>query len=77
MNIFEVQGKPNIGRGKSNREFALLTGDDRRFRKAKEEELAGRIPKRTSPAKQEPISKRVTSELAHEPSEENDASNNP
>jgi uncharacterized protein YjbJ (UPF0337 family) len=53
MNIFEVQGNWNIARGKLKQKFAQLTDDDRQFRAGKEEELIGRIQKRTGQAKED------------------------
>jgi uncharacterized protein YjbJ (UPF0337 family) len=53
MNIFEVQGNWNIAWGKLKQKFAQLTDDDRQFREGKEEELIGRIQKRTGQAKED------------------------
>ena len=52
MNIFEVHGNWNIDRGKLKQKFTQLTDDDRRFNEGKEEELTGRIQKRTGQAKE-------------------------
>ena len=51
MNIFEVQGTWNIAKGKLKQKFAQLTDDDLQFTEGKEEELIGRIQKRTGQAK--------------------------
>ncbi len=53
MNIFEVQGKWNIAKGKLKQKFAQLTDDERQFNAGKEDELVGRIQKRAGQAKVE------------------------
>jgi len=47
MNIFEVQGNWNIAKGKLKQKFAQVTDDAWQFREGKEDELTGRIQKRT------------------------------
>ncbi len=53
MNIFQVQGNWNIAKGKLKQKFAQLTDDDVQFSEGKEDELIGRIQKRTGRAKTE------------------------
>ena len=52
MNFFEVQGNWNIVKGKLKQKFAQLTEDKWRFMEGKEDELLGRIQKRTGQARQ-------------------------
>ena len=47
MNILQVKGIWNIARGKLLQHIGLMLHDDRRFFKGKEDELIGRIQKRT------------------------------
>jgi uncharacterized protein YjbJ (UPF0337 family) len=51
MNIFEVQGSWNIAKGKLKQKFAQITDDERQFTEGKEDELTGRIQKRTGRAR--------------------------
>jgi len=47
MNKLEFKGDWNITKGKLKQKWAKLTDDDLQFAKGKEEELLGRIQKRT------------------------------
>ena len=47
MNKMEIKGDWNIVKGKLKQKWAKLTDDDLQFAKGKEEELVGRIQKRT------------------------------
>jgi uncharacterized protein YjbJ (UPF0337 family) len=53
MNNLQARGNWNITKGKLKQKFAQLTDDDLRFVEGKEDELIGRIQKRTGQAKQE------------------------
>ena len=53
MNNLQVKGNWNIAKGKLKQKFAQLTDDDLRFVEGKEEELVGRIQKRTGKGKEE------------------------
>lgn len=50
MSILEFKGNWNIAKGKLKQHFARLTDDDIQFAEGKEDELVGRIQKRTSRA---------------------------
>ena len=47
MNKLEIKGDWNIAKGKLKQQWANLTDDDLQFAAGKEEELLGRIQKRT------------------------------
>ena len=47
MNKLEIKGDWNIAKGKIKQKWAKLTDDDLKFTAGKEEELLGRIQKRT------------------------------
>ena len=47
MNKLEIKGDWNIAKGKIKQKWAKLTDDDLQFVAGKEEELIGRIQKRT------------------------------
>ena len=47
MNKLEVKGDWNITKGKLKQKWAKLTDDDLRYAEGKQEELVGRIQKRT------------------------------
>ena len=47
MNILEIKGDWNITKGKLKQKWAKLTDDDLQFVEGKNEELFGRIQKRT------------------------------
>jgi len=51
MSMLEIKGNWNIVKGKLKQKWAKLTDDDLRFMEGKEEELVGRIQKRTGEAK--------------------------
>jgi uncharacterized protein YjbJ (UPF0337 family) len=50
MNALEVKGNWNIAKGKLKQKFARWTEDDVQFVEGKEDELLGRIQKRTGRA---------------------------
>lgn len=47
MNKLEIKGNWNIAKGKVKQKWASLTDDDLQFIEGKEDELIGRIQKRT------------------------------
>ena len=53
MNTLQAKGNWNIAKGKLKQKFAQLTDDDLQFVEGKEEELIGRIQKRTCQGKEE------------------------
>jgi uncharacterized protein YjbJ (UPF0337 family) len=53
MSTLTVKGNWNIAKGKLKQKFAQLTDDDLQFVEGKEDELIGRIQKRTGQAKDE------------------------
>jgi uncharacterized protein YjbJ (UPF0337 family) len=53
MNKLELKGDWNIVKGKLKQKYAQLTDDDLKFAKGQEEELLGRIQKRTGKARTE------------------------
>jgi uncharacterized protein YjbJ (UPF0337 family) len=53
MNTLEMKGNWNITKGKLKQKFAQLTDDDLQFVDGKEDELIGRIQKRTGQNKEE------------------------
>jgi uncharacterized protein YjbJ (UPF0337 family) len=53
MSTLTVKGNWNIAKGKLKQKFAQLTDDDLQFVEGKEDELIGRIQKRTGQAKEE------------------------
>ena len=52
MNKLTMKGDWNIAKGKLKQKWAKLTEDDLRYEKGKEEELLGRIQKRTGEARE-------------------------
>jgi uncharacterized protein YjbJ (UPF0337 family) len=52
MTTLEIKGDWNIAKGKLKQKWASLTDDDLRFVEGQEEELIGRIQKRTGQARQ-------------------------
>jgi uncharacterized protein YjbJ (UPF0337 family) len=52
MNTLQAKGNWNIAKGKLKQKFANLTDDDLRFEDGKEDELIGRIQKRTGQTKE-------------------------
>lgn len=53
MNTLQIKGSWNIAKGKLKQKFAELTDDDLRYAEGKENELIGRIQKRTGKTKEE------------------------
>jgi uncharacterized protein YjbJ (UPF0337 family) len=51
MNKTEMKGNWNIAKGKLKKKWASLTDDDLRFEEGREDELIGRIQKRTGQAR--------------------------
>lgn len=51
MNTLSIKGTWNIAKGKLKQKFAQLTDDDLQFMEGKEDELVGRIQKRTGRGK--------------------------
>ena len=47
MTALEIKGDWNIARGKLKQKWATLTDDDLQYAEGKQEELVGRIQKRT------------------------------
>lgn len=47
MNKLEMKGNWNVAKGKLKQKWAKLTDDDLRYEDGKEDELVGRIQKRT------------------------------
>jgi len=52
MNTLELKGDWNIAKGKLKQKFAQLTDDDLRYTRGQEQELIGRIQKRTGQSKE-------------------------
>jgi uncharacterized protein YjbJ (UPF0337 family) len=52
MSMLQMRGNWNIVKGKLKQKFAQLTDDDLQFVEGKEDELIGRIQKRTGQARQ-------------------------
>jgi len=53
MNTLQLKGNWNIAKGKIKQKFAQLTDDDLQYVEGKEEELIGRIQKRTGRTRDE------------------------
>ena len=53
MNTLEIKGDWNITKGKLKQKWASLTDNDLRFAEGKQEELLGRIQKRTGETREE------------------------
>jgi uncharacterized protein YjbJ (UPF0337 family) len=53
MSTLTAKGNWNIAKGKLKQKFAQLTDDDLQFAEGKEDELIGRIQKRTGHAKEQ------------------------
>jgi uncharacterized protein YjbJ (UPF0337 family) len=51
MNTLQLKGNWNIAKGKLKQKYANLTEDDLRYTEGKEDELVGRIQKRTGETK--------------------------
>jgi uncharacterized protein YjbJ (UPF0337 family) len=52
MNKLQIKGDWNIAKGKMKQKWAKLTDDDLQFVAGKEDELVGRIQKRTGEARE-------------------------
>ena len=52
MNKLEIKGDWNIAKGKIKQKWAKLTDDDLQFASGQEDELIGRIQKRTGEARE-------------------------
>ena len=52
MNTMEMKGHWNIAKGKLKQKWAKLTDDDLEFVSGKEDELVGRIQKRTGESRE-------------------------
>lgn len=52
MNSLHIKGDWNIAKGKLKQKYAQLTNDDLRYEEGREEELIGRIQKRTGDTKE-------------------------
>ncbi len=63
MNTLEVKGDWNITKGKLKQKWAKLTDDDLQYAEGKQEELVGRIQKRTGETRKR--SKRPSRILLH------------
>lgn len=53
MNTLQLKGNWNIAKGKLKQKFANLTDDDLQYIEGEEDELLGRIQKRTGKTKEE------------------------
>ncbi|HUA64306.1 MAG TPA: CsbD family protein [Alphaproteobacteria bacterium] len=52
MNTLHIKGDWNIAKGKLKQKYAQLTDNDLRFTEGQEDELVGRIQKRTGDTKE-------------------------
>jgi uncharacterized protein YjbJ (UPF0337 family) len=52
MNTFHIRGDWNIAKGKLKKKYAQLTDNDLRYEEGQEDELIGRIQKRTGDTKE-------------------------
>jgi uncharacterized protein YjbJ (UPF0337 family) len=52
MNTLELKGNWNVAKGKLKQKYAQLTDDDLGFANGKQDELIGRIQKRTGETKE-------------------------
>jgi uncharacterized protein YjbJ (UPF0337 family) len=52
MNKLEIKGDWNIAKGKMKQKWAKLTDDDLKYENGQEDELIGRIQKRTGEARE-------------------------
>ena len=59
LNTLQLKGDWNIVKGKLKQRYAQLTDDDLKYAKGQEEELVGRIQKRTGKTREE-IERAVT-----------------
>ena len=63
MNTLQAKGNWNVAKGKLKQKFGQLTDDDLRYEEGKDDELIGRIQKRTGAAK-EAIEKALKESMA-------------
>ena len=68
MNTLQIKGNWNIAKGKLKQKYAQLTEDDLHYVEGKEDELIGRIQKRTGATK-EAVQKAVDESWAREEKE--------
>ncbi len=52
MNTFHIKGDWNIAKGKLKKKYAKLTDNDLQYQEGQEDELVGRIQKRTGDSKE-------------------------
>lgn len=52
MNTLQAKGNWNVAKGKLKQQFGQLTDDDLRYEEGKDDELVGRIQKRTGATKE-------------------------
>lgn len=65
MNTLQLKGNWNIAKGKLKQKYAQLTDDDLQYVEGKEDELIGRIQKRTGATK-EAVEKALEESFARE-----------
>ena len=65
MNTLQAKGNWNIAKGKLKQKYAQLTDDDLQYVEGKEDELVGRIQKRTGQTK-EAVEKAVNDSFARD-----------
>ena len=53
MNTLKIKGNWNVAKGKLKQRFAELTDDDLRYTEGKEDELLGRLQKKTGQTREE------------------------
>lgn len=53
MNKLEMKGNWNVAKGKLKQKWASLTDDDLRFEEGKDDELIGRIQRRTGQTREQ------------------------
>ena len=53
MNTLQMKGNWNVMKGRLKQKFAQLTDNDLRYEEGKEEELLGRLQKRTGKTREE------------------------
>jgi uncharacterized protein YjbJ (UPF0337 family) len=53
MNKLQIKGNWNIAKGKLKKKWASLTDDDLRFEEGQDDELIGRIQKRTGQTREQ------------------------
>jgi len=53
MNTLQIKGNWNVAKGKLKQKYAQLTDDDLQYVKGKEDELLGRLQKRTGRTREE------------------------